>query len=231
MSTTAQQVPTLAQPPMPNSFRLIATLGGIATISGLLVVMAYQMTLAPIAANKRAMVERAIFQVVPGATARSTYLISDTGLEHLEDPTLPGDKVYAAFDDNGVLLGVALEGAAQGYQDVIRALYGYSFEKNAIIGFTVLESKETPGLGDKIAKDPDFLANFTQLDAALNESGDGLLHAIEVTKEGTKTDNWQIDGITGATISSNAVGKLMNESAQQLIPFVRQHRDQLRLDH
>ena len=46
-----------------------------------------------------------------------------------------------------------------GYQDVIRILlYGYSPEHQAIVGMRVLESRETPGLGDKIEKDPAFLA-------------------------------------------------------------------------
>ena len=47
-----------------------------------------------------------------------------------------------------------------GYQDVIRVLYGYSFDTEAIIGIRVLESKETPGLGDKIETDPDFLGQL-----------------------------------------------------------------------
>ncbi|NIN78696.1 MAG: FMN-binding protein, partial [Planctomycetales bacterium] len=54
-----------------------------------------------------------------------------------------------------------------------------------IIGMKVLESKETPGLGDKIGKDPKFLANFDKLEARLAEDGTNLEHAFEVVKPGT----------------------------------------------
>ncbi len=81
------------------------------------------------------------------------------------------DIVYAAYDAEGKLVGVAIAAAGMGYQDTIRLLYGYSPDKDAIVGFQVLESRETPGLGDRIGSDPDFLANFAalsvKLDAAL----------------------------------------------------------------
>ena len=51
-----------------------------------------------------------------------------------------------------VIVGLAVEAQGMGYQDVIRVIYGYSFEQDAIVGIRVLESKETPGLGDKIEK-------------------------------------------------------------------------------
>ncbi|MCC6142953.1 MAG: FMN-binding protein, partial [Candidatus Hydrogenedentes bacterium] len=40
----------------------------------------------------------------------------------------------------------------------------------------------------------------------------------------------QIDGISGATISSAAVGKLMGDSTQKMIPFLQHHRDELKLE-
>jgi electron transport complex protein RnfG len=85
----------------------------------------------------------------------------------------------------------------------------------AIIGLQVLSSNETPGLGDKIEKDPDFRANFTALDASLKQE-------IVTVKNGEKTEPWQIDGISGATVSSKAVGKALNESAQFWIPTLKQ---------
>ena len=68
---------------------------------------------------------------------------------------LPGivskaNLVFAGYDDNDQLVGLAIEAQAMGYQDVIRLIYGYSFEAQAIIGIRVLESRETPGLGDRI---------------------------------------------------------------------------------
>jgi len=87
---------------------------------------------------------------------------------------------------------------------------------------------ETPGLGDKIARDPTFLANFKALDAQLNDAGDGLRHAIVTVKHGTKAQAWQIDAISGATISSKAVGRMLNDSAQRLLPRLLPHVQSLK---
>jgi electron transport complex protein RnfG len=77
---------------------------------------------------------------------------------------------------------------------------------------------ETPGLGDKIIKDPGFQENFNQLDAQLNPRRTALLNPIVTVKHGSKQETWEVDAISGATISSKAVGKALNESAQSLLP-------------
>jgi electron transport complex protein RnfG len=82
----------------------------------------------------------------------------------------------------------------------------------------VLDSKETPGLGDRVEIEPHFLANFEALDARLNAAGDGLANPIVTVKQGEKTEPWQIDGITGATITSEAIGDILNESAMEWLP-------------
>ena len=51
-------------------------------------------------------------------------------------------------------MGVAVEASGKATPDIIRILYGYDPENRQVVGFYVLESKETPGLGDKIEKDP-----------------------------------------------------------------------------
>jgi electron transport complex protein RnfG len=201
----------------PSSKSLIATMGGIATLSGLLVVVVYQATLPAILENRRLAIERAIFTVIPGAVSRRDFVIGEHGILPAAQNT-GGTQIYAGYDGDGALAGVAVEAAAQGYQDIIRILYGYSGKCQCITGITVLESKETPGLGDKIAKDPEFLDNFDALDGKLNENGTGLLHVIVTVKHGKKKHPWEIDSISGATVSSKAIGKMLNESAQRLFP-------------
>ena len=39
-----------------------------------------------------------------------------------------------------------------------------------------------------------------------------------MVKHGTKTQAWQIDAISGSTVTSRAVGKGINEAAQALLP-------------
>jgi electron transport complex protein RnfG len=108
-----------------------------------------------------------------------------------------------------------------GYQDVIGVIYGYSFAEEAIIGMQVLESKETPGLGDKIETDPAFLQNFERLDVSLVDDLSEVANPIVPVKHGEKTHPWEVDGITGATISSVAIAKILDASAQYWIPRIR----------
>jgi electron transport complex protein RnfG len=128
--------------------------------------------------------------------------------------------VYATYDAASHLCGVALEAAGQGYQDTIRVLYGYDPSSEQIVGMKVLDSKETPGLGDKIEIDPVFRTNFLHLDVAIDRAGTALANDIVTVKRGAKVHPWEIDGITGATISSKAIGRLLNESANVRLPVV-----------
>ena len=122
---------------------------------------------------------------------------------------------------------IALEAAKMGYQDTIRVLYGVSLERQAVIGMAVLASLETPGLGDKIETDPTFRANFEALDVRLDAAGDAVANPIVFVKSGEKTDPWQVDGITGATISSRAIAEMLAESTAFWMPRLQGQRDVL----
>ena len=87
-----------------------------------------------------------------------------------------------------------------------------------------MESKETPGLGDKIEKDDDFLANFIALDVSLNEQKDALKNKVVPVKKGDKKNEWEVDGITGATISSRAIGNIIGDSSEKLVPLIYKNK-------
>ncbi|MFP4281559.1 MAG: FMN-binding protein [Opitutales bacterium] len=212
---------------LPKSSRLILTLGLISMLSGLCIVGVYELTKPRILANQQAALEQAVFSVLPEATQRRNYRLDENGLTPLPDTATAEANVFAGYDAEGRLAGLALEGSARGYQDVVRILYGYSLEKEAIIGMTVLQSTETPGLGDKVETDPAFLANFDALDARLNEDRTAMAHEIRTVKSGTKTEPWQVDAISGATVTSEAIGDALRTSTNALLPLLARHRDQL----
>ncbi|MBF0237251.1 MAG: RnfABCDGE type electron transport complex subunit G [SAR324 cluster bacterium] len=212
----------------PSSIPMIRALAGIAMISGLLIVMAFQITLPTIKKNKAIALQKAIFEVVPHTTKVANFLLAGDSVTPVKEPSDKGIMLFAAYDNEGNLTGVAVEASGQGYADKIKVLYGYSPEQQAVVGMKVLESKETPGLGDKIEIDETFRKNFEKLDVTLNDSLDGLLNEVATVKQGTKTHPWQIDGITGATISTKAIGKLMNQSTQQMVPLINKNLTRLR---
>lgn len=216
-----------------SSMSMLITLGGVAMLSGLLVVLTWQLTLEPIRENQRIMIEKAIFQVIPGAVQRQSYALSDEGLE-LIDPKVKKlkkseMKLYAAYDKQGQLKGIAAESAAQGYADMVRLLYGYDPQCECIRGFSIIKMAETPGLGDKILVDKTFLANFDALDVRLSADKKTLQNPIITVKHGDKKNPWEIDAISGATITSKAVGKAINLGAEKLLPRLSAHLEKLKL--
>ncbi len=182
--------------------RLTATLGIISVISGVLLALTYEGTLPRIARNEARALEAAVTRVLPGAVRGEP--LGDSGA---------GAGIYAGYGADGHLVGYAIPASARGYADVIQLLYGYSPERRQIVGMTVLRSNETPGLGDKIAKDPAFQGNFVGLDAS--EPG-----RIATVKSGKKEHPWEIDGISGATVSSKAVGRALKESGVEVLSLL-----------
>lgn len=209
-------------PPLPSSISLISTLGVVAMISGFLVVLVYEYTKPIIAENQRLATERAIFKVLPKATTRLTFSIKDDSIT-LVDDSAKGELIYAGYDKNHNFVGLALNAAEQGYQDIVKLLYGYQPETGCITGYDVLKSTETPGFGTKITTDAEFLANFNCLDAKVNAEQSGLINVIKTVRHGTKHNPWEIDAISGSTITSNAVGRMFNKSGQILHPLISQN--------
>ena len=219
MDTAAATAP---QPPQQaGSSAMIITLSLIAALSGFLVVFVYQTTKPIIDENKRMAIEQAVLKVIPDSTAYQPMVL-DNGKLVKPGETEGGITIYVAYDKNKDFIGVAADGQAQGYQDKIQLIYGYKPSCECITGKKIIKLAETPGLGDKIITNKDFNANFDALSAKIHKSGTKLAHKIEAVNHGKKNFPWQIDSISGATISSVAVGKAINDSAQVILPQVNQ---------
>lgn len=212
MTAPAQQAPTSAW----SMYRAIV---GIGALCGLLIVTVYASTAARIRENQERFLANAVSQVLPAAQSTVAVMLDEDGrlIEAAEPPALP---VFLGYGPTGELAGAVVTAEGMGYQDNIRVLYAYSFEHLAIVGFKVLDSKETPGLGDRVEKEANFLASFERLSARLTAKGDALLHAIVTVGQGEKVEPWEIDGITGATITSEAIGTILNESANAWVPVL-----------
>ena len=159
-------------------------------LCSLAIAITYEVTRPIIARNKIAQRRLAILDVIPQATSIAAFRFdSATGqFAQVPEETEGGELVFAGFDASGDLVGVAKAAAGSGYQDSIQLLYGYLPSTESVIGIRVLESRETPGLGDRIETDPNFLQNFDQLDVRVSEDGERLEHEITFVKPGEKTD-------------------------------------------
>jgi electron transport complex protein RnfG len=199
--------------------RLIATLGIAGFFSGLVLVTVFLATQPLILRNQAEALEAAIYRVLPGSITRKAFVLKDGKLTPFEEDGggLPlHDAVFGAYDEQGKLVGYGIPSEGPGFQDTIKLIYGYDVTNENIVGMEVLESKETPGLGDKIIKDQDFLDNFKAL---------SIDPEVVAVKPGTSSNSNEVDTISGATISSKAVVNIINEGNQRWISLVSQLRE------
>ena len=211
---------------------LIRALGVVSAVCGLIIVGTYEGTLPAADANRRIATERAVFKVLPQAKSIVEYaVLPEGGIAPAKGGGEGGGglKFYAAYDEAGKLAGVAAEGAAKGYADTVRVMFGYEVTCQCVVGIGVVSMRETPGIGDKITTDKDFLANFKALDVKLTADMKALANEVKVVKHGTKNQPWQIDAISGATITSRAVGKGINDTAKALLPQLVPNLEKLKV--
>jgi electron transport complex protein RnfG len=129
--------------------------------------------------------------------------------------------VHIGYDVVGQIKGVAIERGEPGFQDVVQLIFGYDPQTATLLGMKVLESKETPGLGDKIFKDQSFVDQFFA----------GPRPPLVAVKAGAgKGRPNEIDAITGATISSKAVIDIINHALQEWRPVLDRGIPQAPLD-
>jgi electron transport complex protein RnfG len=214
---------TPLEQPQTSTWSMYRAIVGIGALCALLIVSVFNVTETRISENQARFLAAAISEVLPGA--HSTIPVATTAaggiVEAADALPLP---VFLGYDANAELAGAVITAEGMGYQDTIRVLYAYSFELDAIVGFKVLDSKETPGLGDRVETEAHFIANFEKLDATVTADGTSLLHPIVTVKQGEKTEAWQLDGITGATITSEAIGSILNGSANTWVPVLERNQ-------
>ena len=187
----------------PSSLRLVLTLAIAGLVSGIAIIGIYETTLPTITANKARELREAVFKVLPGVSQMQALVYRDGELVVVEMPDKDEPVIYGGYDEPGEFIGYAMPAAGPGFQDTIAILYGYQPAEKIVVGMEVLESRETPGLGDKIYKDAVFVAGFSAL---------SVEPEIFAVKKGTKSQPNEIDAITGATISSKAVVRIINET-------------------
>ncbi len=170
---------------LPN---MVLTLLIITAVSGSSLGFVYQLTKEPIAAARLMKQQEAIKEVVPGFD-------NDPGSEMYELTSSEGLglKVFPAKKGDSII-GVAIESITnKGFSGEIKIMVGLKPD-GTIINYKVLEHKETPGLGTKMA------------DWFKTEKGNQNIlgkhpgkNKLVVTKDGG-----EVDAITAATISSRA---------------------------
>ena len=212
-ASDASGPPPAPERPATSSGRLIVTLAAAGALAGLVIVLVFGWANPKIQEYRAMVLREAIQEVLNEPETVQTWYVVDGALSRTPAPgadTITAEKVHLGLDAEGEPVGYAITGAEPGFQDVILVIFGYDPGADRVLAMKVLESKETPGLGDKIFKDTAFVAGFREAAAPL----------VGVKKDaGGGADN-EVDMITGATISSRTVIGIINHRIEALDPVL-----------
>jgi len=179
---------------MRNTIKMISVLTIIGFISGAALVLMYEYANPLILSNQKKEIENAIFEnIFPQAKS-------------YKEKMLGGEPVFEVKAPDGRLLGYAFLAEGNGYQGVIKIMAGVKPDLRTLVGIEILESQETPGLGQEITEEP-FKSQFKGLQVSPE---------ISYVKNKKPEKPNQIEAITGATVSSSAICSILNEKIEKI---------------
>ena len=178
--------------------KMVLNLVVIGVLSGVILSGVFHAADPLIQANREKELKEAIFLVLPEAKDYRTV-----------EKTIGKEKftVYIGVDAAGEPVGVAFKADGGGFQGNIAIMVGMGLDYLKLKGIKVLEQLETPGLGNRISE-PAFEGQFKGVD---------VRPKIEYIKNRKPEKPNQIQAITGATISSNAVVTNLNNAIAKVV--------------
>ncbi len=176
-------------------FRDAGILFAITLLAGLVLGFLHELTKEPIAHQQALKIQRACEEVFTGAA--SFEEMEAPGEKAMENSVTIG-AVYRAVSADGSLLGYVINvTSAEGYGGNIELMMGVSLE-GTLNGISLLKISETPGLG--MRAEEVLVPQFAGKTAS----------SYTYTKTGAVSED-QIDAISGATITTEAVTNAVNE--------------------
>ena len=142
---------------------------------------------------ERKAMQESLEAVYPGATftEMSEEAVAACGIAEVNKAYVAKEK-----DQEGLVVDVSTKGS----QGLVQVYVGLDAE-GQVVGLTIGENSETPGIGDKAAN-PEFLDQF------LNKAA-----AVQLVKSTSGKED-EIAGVTGATYTSRAVVNAVNLAGQ-----------------
>lgn len=183
---------------MNNVTKMFLNLTLVGAISGVILAGVFQVADPMIQANKEKELKEAIFVVLPEAKDYK-LLEKKVGQETI--------VVYEGIDGEGKPVGLAFKADGGGFQGNIGVMVGLGLDYLKLKGIKILDQVETPGLGNRIGE-PEFENQFKGID---------ITPKVEYIKNRKPEKPNQIQSITGATISSDAVVKNINNAVQKVL--------------
>lgn len=181
---------------MGELIRMVFTLTLLSAISGGVLAGVQQWTKEPIErqqlAHEKAPVIASILRDAENDPIADRFTLTRDGVQH---------QLFPGLSPQGRV--IVIEGADKGFSGDIRVLVGIRLEDDSLAGVGVTTQSETPGIGSRAKEDPAFTRQF---------AGIGVRDPKTLRQDGG-----EIDGLSGATITSRAVCRAVeNASAAYL---------------
>lgn len=139
--------------------------------------------------------------------------------DKIENDTANGLNIYKAYKADGQFVGAAVESLSKnGFGGEIKVMVGFDAQ-GCITEYSVLEQKETPGLGTKMVtwfrpqteKKKSLLETIFHYEVKTAEKQSSIIGKNPaVNKMTVSKDGGEIDAITASTITSRAFLKGVN---------------------
>lgn len=181
---------------MSKELKMVLVLTLVIVLAGGVLAYTYVATQRDIEKNLENAKKEALLAVLNGTSGYEEVKINDRTF------------IFTARDEEGKIIGYGVMIEGSGFQGPIKIMVGFNTDASEVTGIEILENVETPGLGNRIVEDW-FKKQFT-----------GTTPPIEVLKGKAPENRSQIQAITGATISSKSVVKIVNDAAQILKNYI-----------
>lgn len=161
--------------------------------------------------NEQMALKRSVLYVLGldvGDDAQVEMVFSDG----IEQGFVAGTEIFTKYDSDGQVEAYAVSMVGAGLWGTIRGYIGLTAELDRLLGLGFVEHNETPGLGGRIDE-----LWYTEQFRGLS-IGDGALITYASTGE------IQLDVVTGATSTSNAVLRILNETIAKALPILEVSR-------
>ena len=177
---------------------MVLVLTGVAVIMGGILAYVNHLTEGPIAEQK----EKALADGIKTVMVCNDLVVAKTDeVKQNVDGKELTFIIYQVKDQQGKDLGAAVQSTTMGFGGDLKVLVGFNPE-GQILGYTLLEHAETPGLGAKA----DLWFQKGQKGDIIGKSP---AEPLTVSKDGG-----QVDAITASTITSRAFLKAVNQAYQ-----------------
>lgn len=124
--------------------------------------------------------------------------------KYIRKTKISGMDLYERLDDTGTATGYALPFSGPGLWGTISGYAGISGDLKTLLGINFLSQNETPGLGGRIDESW-YREQFRGISIQANG------------KPEFNTETGSIDGITGASITSSSVMKIIKQLVEEKV--------------